>query len=129
MDYPSDRSSYAASPPQTTLVSVVRERLRLKHYSLRTEQSCVGWIRRFIRVHGRRHPRELDAAEVETFVSHARRTRPWAFQARIRALPIPHQPRDRRSMADSPHVVNVTAADFDRVVVQGSRERPVLVDF
>lgn len=32
-------------------------------------------------------------------------------------------------MADSPHVVNVTAADFDRVVVQGSRERPVLVDF
>jgi putative thioredoxin len=32
-------------------------------------------------------------------------------------------------MADSHHVVNVTAADFDRVVVQGSRERPVLVDF
>jgi putative thioredoxin len=32
-------------------------------------------------------------------------------------------------MTDSPHVVNVTAADFDRVVVQGSRERLVLVDF
>ena len=32
-------------------------------------------------------------------------------------------------MADSPHVVNVTAADFQRVVVEGSRERPVLVDF
>jgi hypothetical protein len=46
MGYPSSRSSYAASAPQPTLISVVRERLRLKHYSLRTEQSYVGWIRR-----------------------------------------------------------------------------------
>jgi hypothetical protein len=64
MGYPSDRSSYsAAPPPQPTLVPVLREHLRVKHYSLRTEQSYAGWICRFIRFHGRRHPREMGAAE------------------------------------------------------------------
>jgi hypothetical protein len=46
MGYPSSRSSYAASAPQPTLISVVRERLRLKHYSLRTEHAHIGSIRR-----------------------------------------------------------------------------------
>ena len=64
MGYPSDRSSNAAPAPQPTLITVVRERLRLKHYSLRTEQSYVGWVRRYIRFHGRRHPREMGAREV-----------------------------------------------------------------
>jgi len=39
MGYPSDRSNSAAPAPQLTLIAVVRERLRLKHHSLRTEQS------------------------------------------------------------------------------------------
>jgi len=69
MGYPSDRSSSAAPAPQLTLIAVVRERLRLKHHSLRTEQSYVGWIRRFIRFRGRRHPREMGAAEVEAFLT------------------------------------------------------------
>lgn len=47
----------------------VRERLRLKHYSLRTEQAYVGWIRRYIRANGKRHPRELGAAQVERFLT------------------------------------------------------------
>jgi integrase len=34
--------------------------IRLKHYSLRTEETYVHWIRRFIHFHGKRHPRELD---------------------------------------------------------------------
>lgn len=65
MGHPSDRSSHAAPAPQPTLIAAVREFLRVKHYSLRTEQSYVGWIRRFIRFHGRRHPREMGAADVE----------------------------------------------------------------
>ena len=68
MGYPSDQSDYASSP-RPTLLSVVRERLRVKHYSLRTEQAYIGWIRRFIRFHGRRHPREMGAPEVEAFLS------------------------------------------------------------
>jgi len=47
----------------------VRRRIRLKHYSLRTEQAYVGWIRRFILANGKRHPRQLGAAEVEAFLS------------------------------------------------------------
>ena len=69
MGYPSSRCSYAASAPQPTLISVARERLRLKHYSLRADQSYVGWIRRYIRFHGRRHPREMGAAEIEIFLT------------------------------------------------------------
>jgi len=47
----------------------VRRRIRLKHYSLRTEQAYTGWIRRFIFANGKRHPRDLGAAEVEQFLS------------------------------------------------------------
>ena len=51
------------------LFEEVRRVLRLKHYSLRTEEVYLGWIRRFVLAHGRRHPRDLGAAEVEKFLS------------------------------------------------------------
>jgi len=44
--------------------------MRLRHYSSRTEESYVQWIRRFIRFSGGRHPRELGAPEIEAFLSH-----------------------------------------------------------
>lgn len=47
----------------------IREKMRFKHYSLRTEESYVGWYRRFVRFHGLRHPEELGAAEVEAFLT------------------------------------------------------------
>jgi integron integrase len=51
------------------LLDEVRSRLRLKHYSIRTEQAYLYWIRRYIQANGRRHPRELDGAAVERFLS------------------------------------------------------------
>jgi len=79
MGYPPDHSSHAASAPQPTLVSVVRERLRLKHYSLRTEQSDVGWIRRYIRFHG-------DAIRARWVRPRLRSSsRPWRWIARVSA--------------------------------------------
>lgn len=51
------------------LMEVVRCRIRARHYSLRTEQAYLGWIRQFILANGRRHPRELGGAEVEAFLS------------------------------------------------------------
>lgn len=51
------------------LLDQVRERIRFRHYSIRTEEAYVGWIRRFILFHGKRHPREMGAAEVEAFLS------------------------------------------------------------
>jgi integron integrase len=52
------------------LLDQVRDRIRRKHYSLRTESAYIHWIRRFIYFHGKRHPRELGAHEVERFLTH-----------------------------------------------------------
>ncbi len=51
------------------LLDQVRERIRYKHYSIRTERVYVEWVKRFILFHGKRHPREMGAAEVEAFLS------------------------------------------------------------
>jgi len=48
----------------------VRDTLRTKHYSRRTEEAYLGWIRRFILFHGKRHPADMGAAEINSFVSH-----------------------------------------------------------
>ncbi len=52
------------------LLDRVRHRCRVKHYSIRTEQRYTDWIRRFILVHGKRHPSEMGAREMEAFLSH-----------------------------------------------------------
>ncbi len=44
-------------------------RLRTKHYSIRTKDQYVHWIKRFIYFHGKRHPRELGTREAEAFLS------------------------------------------------------------
>ncbi|WP_432720099.1 phage integrase N-terminal SAM-like domain-containing protein [Jeongeupia wiesaeckerbachi] len=57
----------AAAP---RLLDQVRDRIRVKHFSLRTEQVYLGWIRRYILFHGKRHPRDMGKAEIEAFLSH-----------------------------------------------------------
>lgn len=57
-----------ASKPR--LLDQVRENLRRRHYSIRTEEAYVAWIRRFILYHGKRHPQTMGAPEVEAFLSH-----------------------------------------------------------
>ena len=52
------------------LLQQVRELLRSRHYSLRTEGPYVGWIRRYILFHSKRHPAELDETHVSAFLSH-----------------------------------------------------------
>jgi hypothetical protein len=52
------------------LLDVVRDTIRLKHYSIRTEEAYVNWIRRFILFHDKRHPKEMGAKEVEAFLTH-----------------------------------------------------------
>jgi integron integrase len=52
------------------LLDRVRAATRLRHFSLRTEESYVGWVRRFAVFHGRRHPSGLGEAEVVAFLSH-----------------------------------------------------------
>jgi integron integrase len=52
------------------LLDVVRARIRAKHYSYRTEEQYVDWIRRFILFSGKRHPAEMSAPEVAGFLTH-----------------------------------------------------------
>lgn len=52
------------------LLEQVRQRLRVKHYSLRTERSYIAWIRNFILFHNKRHPRDMAAAEIEAFLTY-----------------------------------------------------------
>jgi Phage integrase, N-terminal SAM-like domain len=51
------------------LLDQVRDAIRARHYSRRTEECYVGWIRRFIVFHGKRHPLEMGEAEMTTFLS------------------------------------------------------------
>jgi integron integrase len=57
------------APPSSRLLDSVRDRIRYRHYSIRTEQAYVDWIRRFIRFHGKRHPATMGGAEVELFLT------------------------------------------------------------
>lgn len=57
-------------PKPLTLFAAVREQIRLRHYSLRTENTYLEWIRRYVRFCGGRHPRQLGPAEITTFLTH-----------------------------------------------------------
>ncbi len=63
------RESSPISPRPPKLLDRVREANRLRHGSRSTEKSYVGWIRRYILFHGKRHPAEMGAPEVTRFLS------------------------------------------------------------
>jgi integron integrase len=65
-------SSFLSPAPEQgkpKLLDRVRQLMRLRHYSLRTEEAYIGWIRRYILFHDKRHPRELDEKHVSEFLS------------------------------------------------------------
>src|SRR5436309_6365063 len=65
-------SSFLPTAPKQSkpkLLDQVRQLMRLRHYSLRTEEAYVGWIRRYILFHGKRHPRELHEKHVSEFLT------------------------------------------------------------
>lgn len=52
------------------LLDRVRDAIRLKGYSVRTEEAYVGWIKRFILFHDKRHPQEMGYSDIKTFLLH-----------------------------------------------------------
>lgn len=52
------------------LLDQVRNVLRVKHYSLKTEKAYIHWIYRFIRFHNKRHPCRMGEAEISLFLTH-----------------------------------------------------------
>jgi integron integrase len=57
-------------PRPKKLLEQARDILRIKHYSYRTEESYLAWMRRYILFHNKRHPKEMGSAEIEAFLSH-----------------------------------------------------------
>ncbi len=57
-------------PNSKKLLDRVRDAIRLKHYSIRTEEAYVNWIKRYILFHNKRHPNEMGRAEIEAFLTH-----------------------------------------------------------
>jgi len=58
------------APGEPRLLDRLREAIRVRHYSIRTESAYVDWARRFVLFHGKRHPAQMGAVEVTAFLSH-----------------------------------------------------------
>ena len=56
--------------PMPKLLDQVREHIRFKHYSIRTEQAYLHWVRDYILFHKKRHPKEMGKNEVTEFLTH-----------------------------------------------------------
>ena len=81
----------AASPskPPPRLLDLVRQQTRLLHYSLRTEEAYVHWVRAFVRYHGLRHPSELAGPDITAFLTwlaHDRQAAPGTHRQALSAL-------------------------------------------
>jgi hypothetical protein len=51
------------------LLDRVRHKIRLKHYSIRTEEAYISWIKRYIYFHNKKHPKDMGWAEIEAFLT------------------------------------------------------------
>ncbi|MFO0793601.1 MAG: integron integrase [Candidatus Brocadiaceae bacterium] len=67
-----DNNKAQTTPPdeKPKLLDVVQNKIRLKHYSIRTEQSYLQWIKRFIIFHNKRHPKDMGEKEITEFLTH-----------------------------------------------------------
>jgi len=99
----------ASSSPFLDRVSAA---VRVRHYSIRTEQAYIYWIRRFIHFHLRRHPEQLGEAEVAAFLSHLAvndHVAPATQNQALNALLFLYDPVLKRPLGDMPGVVRAKA--------------------
>jgi len=75
-----------ASSSQPRLLDRVRQAIRARHYSLRTEEAYVGWIKRYIFFHDKRHPLEMAEPEINAFVTHLAVEGPVSASTQTQAL-------------------------------------------
>jgi integron integrase len=82
---PSD-SSHAPGTQPPKLLDRLRTAIRLRHFSRKTEESYVGWVRRFILFHGKRHPADMDEADVTAFLTYLAEERSVSASTQNQAL-------------------------------------------
>jgi integron integrase len=100
--------SAPAPPGQPRLLDRVRQAIRARHYSLRTEEAYVGWIRRYILFHHKRHPSEMGATEINAFVTHLAVDGPVGASTQTQAL--------SALLFLYRHVLNTPLPDLDTVI-------------
>ena len=78
------REAQPPNPPKPRLLDGVREALRTRHYSRRTEEAYVAWIRRYIFFHGKRHPAEMGGPRSRAFSLRSPSSAEWPRPPRTR---------------------------------------------
>jgi integron integrase len=117
--------------PGRGLFAVARERMRARRLAYRTEQTYLEWIRRYIAFHGRRHPRDLGAAEVEQFLTDLAVVRKVAASTQNQALQALLFLYKHVLAVDLPWLENVTRAERPRrlpVVLTRGEVRAILAE-
>jgi hypothetical protein len=72
--------------PKSRLLDQVREVMRFRHYSIRTEQAYIQWIKQYLFFHNKRHPKEMGAEEIRAFLPHLAVNRNVAASTQNQAL-------------------------------------------
>ena len=83
---PTHRNSHTVPPPTPKLLDQVRNAIRVRHYSIRTEHTYIQWIRDFILYQDRRHPRDMGVAEINAWLTHLAVDRNVAASTQNQAL-------------------------------------------
>jgi len=76
----------AAAGAHPKLIPRLREALRIRRYSLKTEKAYIHWVRRYVHFHRMRHPQEMGASEVTAFLNHLANDRSVAGATQNQAL-------------------------------------------
>lgn len=76
----------ASSPQPPRLLEQVRLACQRRHYSPRTAEAYVYWVRQYVLFHGKRHPRELGAKELEAYLNHLAAERRVSASTQSQAL-------------------------------------------
>ncbi|GAA6134244.1 hypothetical protein NBRC116188_10330 [Oceaniserpentilla sp. 4NH20-0058] len=71
---------------KSPFLNQIRQTMRMRGYSIRTEKTYIGWIKHYIRYHGRKHPAELGAEHVKGFLSYLANSRNVAINTQKTAL-------------------------------------------
>ena len=84
----SDTPNTIEKPPNVQppkLLDQIRNKLCVKHYAIRTEEQYLHWIKRYIVFHGKRHPKDMGAAQIEAFLTNLAEAEKVSASTRIAA--------------------------------------------
>ena len=101
------------------LLDQTRDKLRLGHYALTTEEAYVNWIRRFILFHNKRHPREMGKTEIEAFLTH--------LAAEAHVAPSTQNQAFNALLFLYRHVLGIEFPDIDALRARPRRRLPVVL--